>query len=97
MEGYSMPDLLTFDETQLKSMIGIVEDVRDKMVLSKSNFDDNIANQLKPSWTTDGGLNTISGLKSFSNSNIQSFIEYINARIQDLYSALDSVQQINIA
>lgn len=97
MGGYSKSDLLTFNEAQLKSMIQMVEEVRDKMISSKNNFDDYVANQLKPNWTTEGGLNTVSCLENFSSSNIQSFIEYINARIQDLYSALDSVQQINIA
>ena len=95
--AYSKSDLLTFDEVQLKAMIEIVEEVRDKMVVSKNSFDDYIAEQLKPNWTTEGGLNTVSSLENFSNSNIQSFIEYINARIQDLYSTLDSVQKINIA
>lgn len=97
MGGYSKSDLLTFDEVQLNAMIEIVEDVRDKMVASKNNFDDYIANQLKPNWTTEGGMNTVSSLENFSNSNIQSFIEYISLRIQDLYSALDSVNKINVA
>lgn len=97
MGGYSKADLLTFDEVSLKAMIEIVEDVRDKMVASKQSFDDYIANQLKPNWTTEGGMNTVSSLETFSSSNIQAFIEYITLRIQDLYSALDSVNKINVA
>ena len=95
--GYSRADLLEFNEVQLGAMIEIIEDVRDKMVVSKSSYDDYITNSLAPGWTTENGLKTVSDLRIFSNENIQQFITYIDNRIMELKSVLEEVKRINVA
>ena len=97
MGGYSKSDLLQFNEGQLSEMIGIMEEIHDKMVASKNSYDDYVANQLSPVWTTDNGKKSVSDLQSFSEQDIQGFINYINSRISDLNSALENVKNINIA
>lgn len=95
--GGSKSDLLQFNEGQLSEMISIMEEIHDKMVVSKNSYDDYVANQLNPVWTTDNGRKSVSDLQSFSEQNIQNFINYINSRIADLNSALEYIKNINMA
>lgn len=93
----SHSDLLQFNEGQLAEMIGIMEEIHAKMTTSKNAYDDYVANQLSPAWTTDNGRKSVSDLQSFSEQDIQNFINYINSRVSDLNSALEHVRNINIA
>lgn len=89
--------MLTYNEAQLKSMIGIVEEIRDKIISSKNAYDEYVVSNLEPNWKTTSGIQVVNELKSFSNNNIQSFIDYLNQRISELYITLEQVQRIDVA
>lgn len=80
-------DNLEFNSAQLQEQIGILEEIRNTIQSSKDNYVDYINTNLSPNWTTEGGKNTINGLLSFADIDIQGFITYLDGRIQDLEDA----------
>ena len=51
--------------------------------------------QLKLYWSTAGSALAQSRLESFINSDVQSFIDYITARIEELDSSVNYVNQMD--
>ncbi len=95
MATYS--DNLEFNSEQLLAQIEILESVRDLIVNSKQKYEEYINSQLRPNWTTDAGTKTVNELINFSETDITSFITYLNGRIQNLKEAQVNTVQINQA
>ena len=53
--------------------------------------------QLKSYWSTAGSILAQSRLESFINNDVQGFIDYINARIEELDSSISYVNQMDEA
>lgn len=53
--------------------------------------------QLKLYWSTAGSVLAQSRLESFINNDVQGFIDYINARIEELDSSISYVNQMDEA
>lgn len=90
-------DNLTFSIEQLQVQIGVLEQVRDTIQVSKNNYVDYVNNQLRPAWNTDAGQQTVNQLINFAETDIDAFIAYLTGRISDLEQAKVRVMQINEA
>ncbi len=90
-------DNLEFNSEQLMAQIKILESVRDMMTSSKAKYVDYIATQLTPNWTTEAGKKTVDELINFAETDIQSFIAYLDERISNLTVAQQRTVQIDQA
>lgn len=90
-------DNLEFSTPQLEELIGILEEVKATIQASKNNYVDYVNNQLSPNWTTEGGRKTVSELINFADTNIQSFITYLDNNIANLESAKNGTARIDVA
>ncbi len=88
-------DNLEFNSEQLQAQIGIMENVRDMMVSAKEKYMDYISQQLSPNWTTENGQKTVNELLNYAETDIQSFINYLNNRIEDLTVSQQKTVQID--
>lgn len=93
MSAYS--DNLTFNIEQLQVQIGVLEQVRDTIQVSKNNYVDYVNNQLRPAWNTDEGDITANRLINFAETDINKFIAYLTGRIEDLGQAKKALETIN--
>ena len=90
-------DNLEFNSEQLSKQIEILEDVRTTIANSKEKYEEYINQELKPNWTTEAGIQTAEELISFSQTEIQGFIGYLDNRIQNLRNAYENTIRINRA
>ncbi len=90
-------DNLEFNSEQLAKQIEILEDVRQTIANSKEKYEEYINQELRPNWTTEAGMQTADQLINFSETEIKSFIDYLDGRIQNLRNARENTIRINKA
>ncbi len=90
-------DSLKFSETELGAQIKVLEEIRQTIKVSNDRYNEFIGENLVPNWTTENGVQSVKRLQRFSQENIQEIINYLDGRINDLYTALQNVIGINKA
>ena len=79
-----MHDRLEFDPERVKN---VVLEMKEKNEQNKKNmqlFLAHVDNELSNAWQTTGGQEAIAELKKFVNENFQEYINYLDARIDQL-------------
>ena len=92
-----MNDSLYFDQASLQKVISFLTEAKDGMTKVKEEFIQYNETNLKKYWTTAGSATAQSRLENFINGDIESFIMYISARIQNLEESVPYVNQIDQA
>lgn len=90
-------DNLTFSSEQLEVQIGVLEEVRAVINKLKEDFMAYNEANLKPYWSTAGSIVSQAKLEGFINQDIDGFINYIDARINDLKVAHSNCVRIDEA
>lgn len=90
-------DTIHFDQASLQKVISLLSETRDGMTKVKEELIQYNETNLKKYWTTAGSATAQSRLENFINGDIESFIIYISARIQNLEESVPYVNQIDQA
>lgn len=90
-------DNLDFSLEGLQAQIGVLEEVRNVISQLKNDFLGYNESNLKPYWATAGSVVAQSRLEGFIHNDIDSFIQYLDGRINDLKSALSDLHKIDEA
>lgn len=90
-------DSVYFQQSDIQQVISRLSETRDGMVKIKNELVDYNEQQLKLYWSTAGSVLAQSRLETFINQDVQEFIDYITARIEDLSSSVPYVNQMDEA
>ena len=90
-------DTIHFDQASLQKVISLLSETRDGMTKVKEELIQYNETNLKKHWRTAGSATAQSRLENFINGDIESFIMYISARIQNLEEFVPYVNQIDQA
>ncbi len=90
-------DSVYFQQEKIQQVVSLLSETRDGMIKIKDELVQYNEEQLKLYWSTAGSALAQSRLESFINSDVQSFIDYITARIEELDSSVNYVNQMDEA
>lgn len=90
-------DSVYFQQEKIQQVVSLLSETRDGMIKIKDELVQYNEEQLKLYWSTAGSVLAQSRLESFINSDVQSFIDYITARIEELDSSINYVNQMDEA
>lgn len=90
-------DNLTFSESGLQTVIGILSELKGEIGVFKDQYLEYVETNLKPNWTTTGGVQSVELLRNFAEEDIQNFINYLQNRIDNLNASAPRLSNINNA
>lgn len=90
-------DNLTFSESGLQTVIGILGELKGEINSFKDQYLNYVETNLKPNWTTTNGVQSVEILRNFAEEDIQNFINYLQNRIDNLNASAPRLSNINNA
>ncbi|MBD9099123.1 hypothetical protein EGP98_05990 [bacterium] len=90
-------DSVYFQQEKIQQVVSRLTETKDSMIKIKNELIEYNNQQLKSYWSTAGSILAQSRLESFINNDVQGFIDYINARIEELDSSISYVNQMDEA
>ena len=90
-------DSVYFQQEKIQQVVSLLSETSDGIIKIKDELVQYNEEQLKLYWSTAGSALAQSRLESFINSDVQSFIDYITARIEELDSSVNYVNQMDEA
>lgn len=90
-------DSVYFQQEKIQQVVSRLTETKDSMIKIKNELIEYNNQQLKLYWSTASSVLAQSRLESFINNDVQGFIDYINARIEELDSSISYVNQMDEA
>lgn len=90
-------DMLTFNHGQIRQAITLMGEIKGEIEKLKQNYIEYVNTTLRNAWNTQNGQVTADKLVEFANNDIQSFIMYLQNRIEDLEQSAGNAQKIDQA